>query len=174
MMDRVYENPTDTEVRMFVGKEVEHTPAYGKETLFVVGLVPYDDIARMARSNIEHIYFGANMSFNVQGTNDAQGWDDWSRMIKPWLDKGLWVTLDIDLKHVEGLHESGLCENNRFIPMISVKMPYVGLFNYNTTIKIDDKDFDSTNPGVWCWRLHDLMDTKRFTDWSKYKDDTIL
>ena len=38
-------------------------------------------------------------------------------------------------------------------------VPYAKQWNYNTMIKIDDKDFKATNPGVWCHSLHDLMDT---------------
>ena len=174
MMERVYDTAPTTPVRMFVGREVEQTPAYGKKTLFVVGIQPYEDIDRMIRDGIDHIYFGANMSFDINDANLYEDWSNWSAMISRYLAKGLWVTLDLDVRHVAGLHDSGLCESNRFIPMISVKMPYVGLFNYNTTVKIDDRTFDSTNPGVWCWRLHDLMDRNKFTDWSKYKDDTVL
>ena len=39
---------------------------------------------------------------------------------------------------------------------------------------IDDKDFDATNPGVWCHSLHDLMDREKFTDWGKYGLDKVL
>lgn len=173
-MERVYEDMPTTPVKMFVGKEVEQTPAYGKTTLFVVGLQPYEDIDRMIRDGVDHIYFGANMSFEVGGNNDHEGWSKWSLMISHYLARGLWVTLDLDIKDVEGLHDTGLNECNRFIPMISVKIPYVGLFNYNATVKIDDRTFDSTNPGVWCWSLHDLMDRKKFTDWSKYQDDKVI
>jgi hypothetical protein len=181
MMERVYDNDVDKEVRFFVGNEIEHTPAHGMRTLFVVGVQPVTEIHSWAVAHgCQHIYFGANMSFDVSGTNDAEGWGRWEDMIKLMLKsenaqgQSYWCTLDIDLKHSEGLHESGLCEHNRFIPMISVKLPYTGLFNYNTTIKIDDKTFDATNPGVWCWSLHDLMDRKRFTDWSKYKEDKVI
>jgi hypothetical protein len=31
-------------VKFFTGTEVEHTPAYGKKTLFVVGLQPVSEI----------------------------------------------------------------------------------------------------------------------------------
>ena len=41
-------------------------------------------------------------------------------------------------------------------------------------IKIDDKDFEATNPGVWCHSLHDLTNRAAFTDWSKYTQDTII
>ena len=36
-MKRVYDQGTDDSVTFFVGTEVEHTPAYGKKTLFIVG-----------------------------------------------------------------------------------------------------------------------------------------
>ena len=95
-------------------------------------------------------------------------------MIKQVLDAGYMCTLDIDVACVEGLAESMLCENNNFIPMISVKIPYIRLLNYNATLKIDDKDFDATNPGVWCHSVHTLQKRSVFTDWSKYtKDESI-
>jgi hypothetical protein len=58
--------------------------------------------------------------------------------------------------------------------MISVKIPYLTQLNYNATIKIDDKGFEATNPGVWTHQLHDLMKREKFTDWDQYKDDAIL
>jgi hypothetical protein len=74
---------------------------------------------------------------------------------------------------VAEFNESGLCEHNRFIPIIKVPVPYIRLWNYNTCVKIDDKDFADTNPGVWVHRLHDLMHTDCFTDWSMYNDDKV-
>lgn len=174
-MERVYENPSDKSVDFFIGTEVENTPAKGKKTLFVVGIQSAERIVAEARENgIDHIYFGANMSFPKLDTNDGPGWSPWETMIRYVLERGFWATLDIDVSCVEGLHESCLTEHNRFIPMISVKIPYVGLLNYNTTIKVDDKTFDATNPGVWCWSLHDLMSRDHFTDWSKYQEDKVL
>lgn len=161
------------DVRFFQGKEVEHTPAFGKQTLFVVGVQPLAAIA-LNLHGADHIYFGANMSFPNPDVNDAETWGQWENMIRPFLEKGYRCTLDIDSKCVEGLLESGLCESNNFIPMISVKLPYLQQLGYNATIKLDDKDFDATNPGVWCHSIHNLMDRKVFTDWSKYtKDETL-
>ena len=126
-------------------------------------------------SGVEHIYFGANMSFPSSiRTNDAVFWNPWEKMIEYFLLKGYMCTLDIDVSQIEGLLESGLCEHNNFIPMISVKLPYARQLGYNATIKIDDKDFDATNPGVWCHNLHDLMSRDKFTDWSKYTKDNTL
>ena len=161
-------------VRFFTGTEVEHTPAYGQKTLFVVGLQSATDIKNHL-ADCEHIYFGANMSFPFSiRTNDAVFWTPWEQMIQHFLDQGYQCTLDINVSQVEGLLESGLCEHNNFIPMISVKIPYIRQLGYNATIKIDDKDFAATNPGVWCHSLHTLQKRSVFTDWSKYTKDTVL
>ena len=174
-MNRDYIDGTASEVEFFTGLEIEHTPAYGMETLFVTGVHNSNIILEMAKeNNVKHIYFGANQSFRTAGVNDAVTWRLWEQMIRPCLEAGYWCTLDFDVKEAEGLHESGLCENRKFIPMISVKLPYLTLFNYNATIKLDDKDFEATNPGVWTHQLHDLLDRSKFTDWDQYKDDEIL
>jgi len=151
----------------FIGTEVEHTPALGKRTLFVVGVQPVqeiqdwlDDFASYedAAKHIQHIYFGANQSFPNPEVDDFTTWEAWAGMILPFLDQGYVCTLDVDIRSVEGLCEGVLCEYENFIPMLSVKLPYIKLLNYNATLKIDDKDFKATNPGVWCHSVHDLMD----------------
>ena len=159
----------------FVGTEVEHTPAYGMITLFVTGVQNIDEIITHAnQSKCNHIYFGANQSFPKLGPDDYEGWEPWEQMIKTCLDVHAWCTLDIDVSCAEGLLEGCLVEYTRFIPMISVKLPYIKLFNYNATLKIDDKDFEATNPGVWCHSLHELQNKSVFTDWSKYTQDEII
>jgi hypothetical protein len=176
-MKRNYESGVSESADFFVGTEVEHTPMHGERTLFVVGVQSADAIVQMASGlDVKHIYFGANMSFPMIHTNDADQWQKWESMIKTCLDAGFWCTLDIDVAQVEGLCEGGLTENRRFIPMISVKLPYVQLlnFNMNATVKIDDKDFAASNPGVWCHSLHDLMDRSKFTNWDAYTKDEII
>jgi hypothetical protein len=161
-------------IEFFVGTEVEHSPAYGKKTLFVIGIKDIDTIQDMALANeCTHIYFGANQSFPPLDTNDGQ-WRSWEHMINACMDGGFLCTLDLDVTQAEGLLESSLVENNLFIPMISVKLPYIKQFGYNATLKIDDKDFSATNPGVWCHSLHDLQKREVFTDWSKYTQDEII
>lgn len=159
-------------VRFFTGTEVEHTPAFGKRTLFVVGVQPIEDIASHLQG-CEHIYFGANQSFPNCGVNDLDIWRPWEHMIHAFLERDYLCTLDIDVSCVEGLHEGMFCEYNNFIPMISVKLPYIRLFNYNATLKIDDRDFRATNPGVWCHSIHELQNKSVFTDWSKYTKDEV-
>jgi len=168
--------PGHENVNMFFGVEVEHTPAYRMRTLFVIGVLPVTEIQEVldsAKGTIRHIYFGANHSFPRCNTDDIDVWQPWENMITPFLKAGYMCTLDIDSTCVEGLCESSLPEYNNFIPMISVKLPYIQLLGYNATIKLDDKDFAATNPGVWCHSLHELRDRKVFTNWSEYTKDEI-
>ena len=163
------------DVRFFIGTEVEHTPAFGKRTLFVVGIQDSSIILQEAKNNdCEHIYFGANQSFPALKTNDADAWRDWEVMVQDCLNDGWLCTLDLDVAQAEGLLESALVEYYTFIPMISVKLPYIRQFGYNATLKIDDTDFAATNPGVWCHSLHDLQKREVFTDWSKYTKDEVI
>jgi hypothetical protein len=163
------------QVSFFLGREVEHTPAMGLRTLFVVGLQdPQIVLQEFNNNDCEHIYFGANQSFPNLVTNDGDNWREWESMISDCLERGILCTLDLDSTCTEGLAESGLVEYNNFIPMISVKLPYVQLLGYNATLKIDDKDFAKTNPGVWCHSLHELRDRTKFTDWSKYTKDEVI
>ena len=170
-MDR----PGHSNTKLFVGTEVEHSPAFGQKTLFVVGVQDHDMIEAAAIAHkCTHIYFGANQSFPT-GRATSQDWTQWENMIFPFLGRGYWCTLDIDVRDAEALLECGLTEHNHFIPMISVKLPYLQQLGYNATIKLDDKDFAASNPGVWCHSLHSL--TKRegiFTDWSNYTKDEIV
>jgi hypothetical protein len=157
-------------VNFFVGQEVEKTPAFGKRTLFVVGAQPVDEIANHL-AGIEHIFFGANHSFDP--ANNLE-WQRWESMIQHFLKLGYLCSLDIPIGAVEQFNDTGLCEHRNFVPQIRVSVPYVRLWNYNTMIKIDDRDFDATNPGVWTHSLHSLMNRETFTDWSDYEKDQTL
>jgi hypothetical protein len=169
-MKRDYENGTSEGVVFFTGVEIEHTPAYGKKTLFVTGVQPVEHIALNLQGR-EHIFFGANHSFNPQTYEEHKAWEE---MIRFFLDKDYLCSLDIPINQVEEFNDGGLNDYDLFIPQIRVPIPYVKLWNYNTMIKIDDKDFKATNPGVWSHSLHSLMDRKNFTDWAQYKNDKVL
>jgi hypothetical protein len=175
-MKRDYADGVKENVTLFTGIEIERTPAYGMKTLFVVGTMNPQVIVNTAVSNnCKHIYFGANQSFPRLDTNDSEGWRGWEDMIEFCLDSDLWCTLDLEPGQVEGLLESSLTEYRRFIPQISVKLPYLKQLGYNTTIKIDDKDFEATNPGVWCIPIGALTQRKYFTNWDDYgNDETIV
>ena len=95
-------------VSFFVGTEVEHSPAHGLKTLFVVGL--HDPhvvltVVKNCRESIKHIYFGANQSFPKLDINDGEGWRDWEFMIQSCMDLGFLCTLDLDVAQAEGLLE---------------------------------------------------------------------
>lgn len=171
-MKRDYHTGTAEGIQFFTGVEVEHTPAHGLQTLFVTGIHSVEEVKeQFANLQIitKHIYFGANQSFK-----ENPDWAAWEAMIMPFLKEGMLCTLDIPVTYAEELLEFGFCEYHNFIPMLSVKLPYVNQFNYNACIKVDDKDFKATNPGVWVHRLHDLLPTDKFTDWSKYSGDSTL
>ena len=106
-MKRPYNTETAENITFFVGTEIEHTPAYGMKTLFVVGVHDSQTIIHLANTNdCTHIYFGANQSFSTDGVNDVDTWRAWESMIKECLLKDYWCTLDFDVKEVEGLAES--------------------------------------------------------------------
>ena len=173
-MERNYASGTADDVTFFTGVEIERTPAYGMQTLFVTGVQPVDAIdGVLANQRVRHIFFGANHSFNPV-FNDYAGWKAWEDMITYFLDEGYWCSLDIPLSAVEEFNDGGLNDYNQFIPQIRVPIPYIKLWNYNTMIKVDDKGFKATNPGVWCHSLHDLLDRNKFTSWDQYGNDEVI
>lgn len=170
-MNRDYSTGTADNIAFFTGREIEHSPAYGMPTLFVTGLQnPAEVLVLAKQEKVKHIYFGANQSFKPTSTDELS---HWQKMIISLLKQNFWCTLDFDVKYAEDILETGLNEERKFISMISVKLPYLTQFNYNSILKIDDKDFEATNPGVWTHRLHDLLDSNKFTDWDQYKEDEI-
>jgi hypothetical protein len=168
-MNRDYGDGVIDDAQIFIGVEVENTPCKSMSTLFVVGLHDPEKLLGYCRTySIQHVYLGANMSFD--GNDIAQ----WEIMAKALLQKKLWVTLDFDIQYTSLILEAGLSEYNCFVPMVSAKIPYLSLLGYNTCLKIDDKDFDYSNQGVWVHQLHDLLDRAKFTDWTKYTQDWVV
>jgi len=170
-MKRDYTTGVADNAVFFEGVEVEHTPAFGMYTLFVTGVQSTNDITPRLKTPGQHIFFGANHSFNPQTPDE---WKSWENMITHYLDMGYLCSLDIPLSAVEEFNDGPLNDYDNFIPQIRVPIPYIKLWNYNTMLKIDDKDFKATNPGVWSHSLHELKDRSKFTPWDKYKDDKIV
>ena len=176
-MNRDYIDGIKEGVDYFTGIEVEKSPAFDKQTLFVVGIKPFRDIIKLAsRNNCDHVYLGANHSFHISGQwgtqEETEGWEE---MITELLKAGFWVTLDYDVRHHEYVLETSWNEHEQFISMISVKLPYIGQLNYNACIKIDDSDFKASNPGTWVYYASELKDRKKFTSWEDYgKDQPIV
>ena len=162
-------------VAFFVGPEVEHTPAYSKRTLFVVGKQDVAEILKQANSNrTTHIFMGANHSFSVDPSDGTLYWD---KTITALLDKGFWVTLDYQAhehKNVLMMLNAGIWQSRLFVPLLGVRIPNIETSSPNLTVKIDDVDFKATNRGVWCMHFHEVTDSNRFTDWQDYESDTVI
>jgi hypothetical protein len=159
-------------VRFFIGPEVEHTPAFSKRTLFVVGKQPVADIMQFAREQkTPHIFMGANHSFAV----DSDPY--WDKTITELLDRGFWVSLDYEA-HLHGevlkMLNKGIWQSRIFVPMLSIRIPHIQTSSQNLTLKFDDVDFKATNAGVWCLNHHEVTDSNRFTDWQDYGSDEVL
>lgn len=172
-MKRDYGTGTADNITFFTGVEVERTPAFGLKTLFVTGLQEYNEIKNFYdQEKCEHIFFGANHSYQPVTSDD---FENWNLMIRAFLDEGIVCSLDIPSDcNLEWFLDGGLIESDLFIPQIRFVIPYVEQWNYNTMVKIDDRGFNQTNPGVWCHSLHDALDRERFTSWSKYGLDKVL
>ena len=169
-MKRDYNSGEQDNVQFFTGVEVEHTPAFGMKTLFVTGVQTVEDIAAKLQG-CEHIFFGANHSFNPK---EYDSWKQWEDMIYFFLKKEYLCSLDIPINLAEEFLESGLNDDDNFIPQIRIPIPYLKLWNYNTMLKIDDKDFKATNPGVWSVPMGAITQRKYYTPWRKYKNDEVL
>jgi len=170
-MNRTYNNKQSNSVSFFTGLEVENTPALGLSTLFVVGTHPIDKINENLKTNIDHIFFGANHSFEISTAESAAAWEI---MIDHFVNSDRLITLDFDISLVDFVLETGWCEKNNFIPLVSAKIPYVEQLGYNAVLKIDDVDFDRSNPGVWCHHLRGLQSIGAFTPWRAYRKDHAL
>ncbi len=170
-MNRDYDDGVKDDVVYFTGYEVEHTPVHGEHTLFVVGPQdPAEVIAKAKKEAVEHVYLGANQSFNIDGGTSRQ----WDGLVEELCQAGFWVTLDYDIRYHEYVLDAGYNEQNKFISMISVKMPYIDQLNYNACVKIDDKDFKASNAGVWVHYARDLQPRDKFTSWEKYENDSPI
>lgn len=162
------------DVVYFTGYEVEHTICYGMKTLFVVGTPPLTEILAQAKSHeVTHIYFGTSQSFNPKSISYEE-YRAWDEVILGCLKNDYWVSLDFGVEHIEGVLESPYNEYPRFVPMISVKLPYINQLNYNATLKLDDRTWGATNPGVWTHHLQSLMSKDKFTYWDQYTQDTEI
>ena len=164
-------------VKFFIGKNAEKTPSFGKNTLFVIGEPDIEEIARVIAQHkgteeITHIHFGAERSFVISTYQNME--DDWLPVIVHFLTLDYWCTLEVDSSVTNIIHESKLTTYTRFIPLISVKIPFVNELGYNGVLKIDDVQYNHSNVGVWCHMTHDLLDRFNYTGWDDYNDDYVL
>ena len=90
------------------------------------------------------------------------------------LEDKYWVTLDFGIEYIETVTDTGLMKYERFIPMVSAKIPNIYKFNKNTTLKIDDVTWGHSNTGVWSKNLKAITENMHYTDWSEYVGDTVI
>ena len=166
-MDRDYKTGKSDSVGIFSGLEIEHTPAYGLQTLFLArNDLLFDRIVGLAEQvNAKAIYFGANRSFMHNIANTSQ-------LIKRLMDKGYWCTIDYQHSvHAEVKERfKDIWKEEKFIPFCSVIFPD-SENDDNLCIKVDDVDFNKTNPGVWTMSMDHFKQTGGFTGWDEYKQD---
>ena len=166
-MDRDYKTGKSDSVGIFSGLEIEHTPALGKQTLFLArNDLFFDDIVELAEKvNAEAIYFGANRSFMYNIANQSQ-------LIKRLMRKGYWCTIDYQHSvHAEVKERfKDIWKEEKFIPFCSVIFPN-SEDDDNLCIKVDDVDFDATGPGVWTMSMNHFKQSAGFTSWDEYKQD---
>ena len=167
MMLRDYSTGYKDDVQVFSGLEVEHTPAYGKQTLFLArNDLTFDQIISLAvASDAEAIYFGANRTYmHSHAMQVAQ--------IHQLLDRGYWVTVDYpyELHRLVSKKFQTCWTNDKFIPFCSIIFPFTE-DDKQLCFKVDDEDFNKTNPGVWSMSMEDFKDKSGFTKWDQYKKD---
>ncbi len=169
MNNRPYKDGTHNDVVYYVGVNVEKTLAYGHQTLFLNEVRPGKMVIDIAHDRgCTHIYIGAGGSFRPVG---ADGWDVYSVLVAELTEAGFLVTMEHNLTQSEWFLESGFSENNMVIPVLSIEIPYIMQYGHNSCLKITDKSFDATNPGVWVHSYNDVTKPEAFTHWSRYKDD---
>ena len=67
-----------------------------------------------------------------------------------------------------------LLSYKKFSIIYGLRMDNVKKLKGNIVIKIDDADYNATNPGVWCWSVRDMINEKHFTEWKEYTKDKII
>ena len=166
-MNRDYKTGKSDSVGVFSGLEIEHTPALGKQTLFLArNDLYFDQIVRLAEKvKAEAIYFGANRSFVNNLANQTMH-------VSRLLDSGYFVTIDYQYSiHNEVKKRfSSVWQHERFIPFCSVIFENSEEDN-KLCFKIDDIDFNKTNKGVWTMSMEDFKSKSGFTNWNEYKQD---
>jgi hypothetical protein len=161
---------SNKEVSVFTGLEIEHTLAYGKQTLFLAtNSLSTDEILELAvLNNCEAIYYGANRTFqyNIE-THLFQ--------MKKLLDNGYYVTIDYPYADHEKIKKrfALIWNEPKFIPFCSIIFKD-SVDDKQLHFKIDDVTFQYSNPGVWTMSMKDFKDKAGFTGWDQYKKDEII
>ena len=166
-MIRDYTIGVSENVKVFSGKEVEHTPAYGLQTLFLArNDLTYDQIKELCvKVDAEAVYFGANRCFvNNLATHPMQ--------VNRLLNDGYYVTIDYQyaIHNEVKKRYSAVWQHEKFIPFCSVIFENSEEDN-KLCFKIDDVDFNTSNKGVWTMNMEDFKKQAGYTTWDEYKQD---
>ncbi len=166
-MIRDYTIGVSENVKVFSGKEVEHTPAYGLQTLFLArNDLTYDQIKELCvKVDAEAVYFGANRCFvNNLATQPMQ--------VNRLLNDGYFVTIDYQyaIHNEVKKRYSAVWQHEKFIPFCSVIFENSEEDN-KLCFKIDDVDFNTSNKGVWTMNMEDFKKQAGYTTWDEYKQD---
>ncbi len=166
-MLRDYKTGVKQDVRIFSGKEIEHTPAFGLQTLFLArNDLTFDQIIELAKKvNAKAIYFGANRTFMHNIANTQQ-------LLKKLMDKGYWCTIDYQYSvHAEVKERfKDIWNEEKFIPFCSIIFEN-SEDDKRLCFKIDDVDFNHSNKGVWVMSMQDFKNKAGHTKWEEYKQD---
>ena len=166
-MQRDYATGYKDDVNVFSGLEIEHTPAYGKQTLFLArNDLTFDQIISLAvASDAEAVYFGANRSYMHSHAMQLT-------QIHQLLDRGYWVTVDYpyELHRLVSKKFATCWTHEKFIPFCSIIFPYTE-DDKQLCFKVDDEDFNKTNTGVWSMSMADFKSKAGYTKWEEYKQD---
>ena len=171
-MERHYINGTfdNNQVKTFVGKEIEHTQAYGKTTLFLAtNQLTTEQISDLAKANnCEAIYFGANRMYRHNLYFQVN-------QIQKLLNEGFYVTVDYPYTMHNAVKQKfmSVWSAEKFIPFCSIIFEN-SEEDKQLCFKIDDRDFQATNKGVWSTTMEKFKQQAGYTSWEEYKSDAPL
>lgn len=166
-MLRDYKTGVKEDVKVFSGKEIEHTPAYGLQTLFLArNDLTYEQVKDLCvEVNAEAVYYGANRTFLNNIANQPL-------QINRLLNDGYYVTIDYQYKLHDEVKKrySAVWQHEKFIPFCSIIFEN-SEEDTKMCFKIDDVDFNKTNKGVWAMSMQDFKSKAGYTEWEQYKQD---
>lgn len=159
---------------VFIGKEVESSAAYDKQTLFIVPFYYKNweiiEIINSNLSDVSHVYLNANHSDIIDSVLSGS-YDDVLNHIES-VDSIKYVTIEVFSWDPEYLML--LTRFPKLLFNISIKIPNTNVNKSRIAIKIDDFTFRASNPGVWTSKVSDLIWSMKFTNWDAYTQDKII
>ena len=168
-MKRKYQDGEHNDVVYYIGTNVEKTLAYGMKTLFLTQIRPPKMVADIAEDReCTHVYIGPGGTFRP---STKEHWQQYDEIVEYLTEHDYMVSIEHNLTQSQWFLESGYAENNMVIPVLSVAVPFIAQYGNNACLKIYDKGFNETNPGVWVHSYNDITKTEAFTHWNEYRDD---